>query len=47
LRIKYSPHSLERQHVVSPCPVDNYSFVTWIDGVEIVPSWDTVRVGPN
>jgi uncharacterized repeat protein (TIGR01451 family) len=43
ISIKYDPGSLVGQAVPTK-PTNVYTFVTWINGTQIIPSWDSVNV---
>jgi len=45
LSIKYDPGSLKGTSVSDP--IVTYTFVSYLDGVEIIPSWDSVTVNPR
>ena len=47
LSIKYDPASLKGTSVSEPYPTVTYTFVSYLDGVEIIPSWDSVTVNPK
>ncbi len=42
--IKYNPGSLVGQKLTKPYPTAAYTFVTSLNGVQIIPSWDSVNV---
>ena len=44
ISIKYNPRSLVGQDVPPNKPTDVYTFVTYLNGSQIIPSWDSVNV---
>ena len=44
ISIKYDPGSLVGQVVPAGNPTDVYTFVTYLNGSQIIPSWDSVNV---
>jgi len=44
ISIKYKPGSLVGQVVPPSKPTDVYTFVTYLNGSQIIPSWDSVNV---
>ncbi len=47
LSIKYNPGSLVRQKVTKPYPTASYTCRTYLDGAEIISSWDSVNEIPK
>jgi hypothetical protein len=47
LSVKYDPGSLVGTSVSKPYPAATYTYVTYINGAAIIPSWDSVNVKPK
>jgi len=47
LSVKYDPGSLKGTQVNEPYPTVRYTFVSYLDETEIIPSWAGVNVNPR